>query len=101
MGHDRTKVRTADADVDYIANTLAGVPLPIAAADTVAEMAHPLEYSVDLRNHVHTINEDGCTPWRAQRHMQYRTLFRGVDLLAAEHGIDPRLQAGLLCQLNQ
>ena len=73
---------------------------PLIAADTVAEN-HPLKYSVDLRNHVHTINEDGCTPWRAQRHMEYRKLFRGVDLLAAEHGIDPRLQAGLLCQLNQ
>src|SRR5258706_12259741 len=101
MRHGGTKLPPADTDVNHIANTLACVPLPLAAADAVAEMTHPLEYSVDLRNHVGTIDEDGRTSWGTEGHMQYGTLFRGVDLLAAEHVIDPRLQTGLLCQLNK
>ena len=33
--------------------------------------------------------------------MQGGTLFSGIDLLPAEHGIDPRLQTGLFCQLKK
>ena len=37
----------------------------------------------------------------AQSHVQDGPLFRDVDFLAAEHGIDARLQAGFLRQLQQ
>ena len=38
---------------------------------------------------------------RAQRHVQDGPVFRDVDLLAPEHGVDARPQAGLLGQLQQ
>jgi len=56
---------------------------------------------MDLWNHVCAINEDGRTLWGTEGHVEYGTLFRYIDLLAAEHAINPRLQTGLLCQLNK
>ena len=38
---------------------------------------------------------------RAQGHVQDGAIFRDVDLLAAEHGVDPLAQAGFLGQLQQ
>ena len=38
---------------------------------------------------------------RAQGHVQDGPVFRDVDLLAAEHGVDPRPQAGFLGQLEE
>ena len=38
---------------------------------------------------------------RAQGDVQDGALLRDVDLLAAEHGVDPRPQAGFLGQLKQ
>ena len=37
----------------------------------------------------------------AQGHVQNGTAFRDVDLLTPEHGVDPRLQAGFLRQLQE
>ena len=39
VGHHRPEVGAADADVDDVANALAGVALPFAAADAVGEIA--------------------------------------------------------------
>jgi hypothetical protein len=39
VGHHRPQVRAADADVDDVADALAGVALPLAAADAVGEIA--------------------------------------------------------------
>ena len=38
---------------------------------------------------------------RAQGHVQDGAVLRDVDLLAAEHGVDPRAQAGFLGQLQE
>ena len=38
---------------------------------------------------------------RAQRDVQDGAFLRDVDLLAAEHGVDPRAQAGFLGQLQR
>ena len=38
---------------------------------------------------------------RAQGHVQDRALLGDVDLLAAEHGVDPRPQAGFLGELQE
>ena len=92
IGHDRTQIGTADAYVDHVANALSGVPLPLSVANAVAEAGHSVQYTVNLRDHIVAIDEDGGTLWRSQRHMQNRSLLRDVDLLASEHGINARLQ---------
>ena len=101
IGHHRPEVGAADADIDDIANALAGVAFPGAAADAVAEIRHLVEHSVDLGHDVLAIDEDGWPSRRAQRHVQDGAVFRDVDLLAAEHGVDPAAQAGFLRQLQK
>ncbi len=49
VGHHRPEVGAADADVDDVADALAGVALPRAAADAVGEVGHLVEHGVDLR----------------------------------------------------
>ena len=49
VGHHRAEVGAADADVDDVANALAGVALPRAAAHAVGEVGHLVEHGVDLR----------------------------------------------------
>ena len=69
VGHHRPEVRAPNADVDNVANALAGVALPGAAADPVAEISHPVEHGVDSRDHVLAINKDGSTFRGAQGHV--------------------------------
>ena len=59
---------------------LAGVPLPLAAADAVGEIGHLVEHGVDFRHHVLAVDDDGRSLRRAQRHVQHRALLRDVDL---------------------
>ena len=62
----------------------------------LAEVGHLVEHGVDLGHDVLAVDDDGCALRRAQRHVQDGALLGDVDLLAAEHGVDPRAQAGLL-----
>ena len=101
VGHDRTKVGAADADIDDVANSLARVALPLAAADAIGKCRHLVEHGVDLGNNVLAVGLDGFAFRRAQGDVQHRPLLRDVDLVAAKHGIDPRAQARLLGQLQQ
>ena len=101
VGHHRPEVGAADADVDDVANALAGVALPRAAADAVGEVGHLVEHGVDLRHHVLAVDDDGCSSRRAQGHVQDGPVFRDVDLLAPEHGVDALAQAGFLGQLQE
>ena len=54
-----------------------------------------------LGHHVLTVNDDGCAARCAQGHVQDRAVFRDVDLVTPEHGVDARAQAGFLCQLQE
>ena len=63
VGHHGPEIRAADADVDDVADALAGVSFPVAAADAVREVAHPVEHRVDLRHHVLAIHDDRMRPW--------------------------------------
>src|ERR1700729_1465895 len=45
--HHRSKIRTADSDVDDIANSLTGVPLPRTAANAICKSGHLVEHSMD------------------------------------------------------
>ena len=62
IGHHRTKVRAADADIDDVSNALAGVALPFAAADAIAEIRHLVEHGVDFGHHVFAVHQDGFRP---------------------------------------
>ncbi len=99
--HHRPQVRSADADVDDIADRLAGVALPLPAAHPVGEIGHLIENGMDLGHHVLAIHDDGLPLGGAQGHVQDGPLFGDVDLLAPEHGIDSGPQAGFLRQLQQ
>ena len=85
VGHDRAEVRAADADVDDVADALAGVALPLAAAHPVGEVGHLVQHRVHFRHDILAVDEDVRVPRRAQRHVQHRAVFGDVDLVAAEH----------------
>ena len=48
VGHHRTEVGAADADVDDVADALAAVAQPLPAAHRVGECGHAIEHRVDL-----------------------------------------------------
>ena len=96
VGHHRPEVGAADADVDDVADALAGVALPRAAADAVGEVGHPVEHRVDVGHDVLAVDDDRRASRRAQRDVQHGAVLGDVDLLAAEHRVDARAQAGLL-----
>ena len=101
IGHHRPEVGAADADIDDVANTFAGVAFPGAAAHAIGKIRHLVEHGVDLRHHVLAIDDDGCSSRRAQGHVQDSAVFRDVDLLAPEHGVDAFAQPGFLGKLQQ
>ena len=101
VSHHRSEVGAADADVDDVANAFAGVPFPLSAADAVGEIRHPVEHGVNLGHHILAVDHDGRSLRRAQGHVQDRALLGDVDLVAAEHRIDPRTQARFVGQLEQ
>ncbi len=76
-------------------------PFQVAAADPVGEVRHLVEHGVDLGHHVLAVDDDRCPSRRAQGHVQHGAVLGDVDLLAAEHGVDPRAQAGFLRQLQE
>ena len=82
VGHHRTEVRAADADVDDVADRLTGVALPLARADAVGERRHAVEHLVDLGDNVYAVDQQRGAPGHAQRHVQHRAVLRDVDPLA-------------------
>ena len=101
VGHDRAEVGTADADIDHVADALAGVALPFAAANAIGKRGHLVEDIVHQGNDVFTVHEDGLVTGSAQGDVQHRAFFRDVDFVSAKHGFDPLLQAGFDGQFNQ
>ena len=53
--HHRPQVRPADADINHVANRLAGVALPLSTAHPVGKVGHLVEHGVHLRNDVFAI----------------------------------------------
>ena len=101
VGHDRAEVRAADADVDDVADALAGVALPCAAADFVGEGGHLVQHGVHAGNDVFAIDEDRFALRRAKCNVKHRAVFRDVDLVAAKHRIDAVSQAALVRELHE
>ena len=67
----------------------------------LGEVGHLVEHGVHLGHDVLAVDDDRRAPRRAQRHVQHGAVLGDVDLLAAEHGVDPRAQARLLGQLRR
>ena len=101
VGHHRPEVGTADADVDDVADALAGVALPCAAAHAVGEVGHLVEHGVHLGHHVLAVDDDVGRSRGAQGHVQDRAVFGDVDPVAAEHRVDALAQAAFLGQLHE
>src|ERR1022692_1140207 len=88
VSHHRAEVGAADADVDDVANALAGMARPRAAADAVREAGHLVEYGVNFRHDVLAIHDDERSLGSAQGDMQDSAVLRDVDLLAAKHRVN-------------
>jgi len=101
VGHHRAEVGAADADVDDVADALAGVAGPGAAAQAVGEVRHLVEHRMHCGDHVLAVEDDALVTRRAQGDVQHCPLLGDVDLLPAEHGVDPPAQPALLGQLHQ
>ena len=67
----------------------------------VGEVGHAVEHRVDAGHDVLAVHQDARPPGRAQGHVEHRALLGHVDLLAREHGVDARPQAGRLGQREQ
>ena len=75
-------------------------PVQAPRAHAVGEGRHLVEHGVDLGHDVLAVDDDRRALRRAQRHVQDGAVLGDVDLLAAEHRVDARAQAGLLGELR-
>ena len=96
VGHRGPEVGAADPDVDDVADPLARVPGPRAAADPVGEVGHLLQDGVDLGDDVGAVDLDVLAFRRPQRHVEDGPVLGDVDLLAREHRVDAGPQPGPL-----
>ncbi len=101
VGHDRPEIGAADADVDDVADGLAGVAQPGAAAHSLRERGHLVQDGVHPGHDVVPVHHDGGSLRGAQGHVQHGPFLGDVDLLPPEHGVDPGPKPGLLRQLQQ
>jgi hypothetical protein len=99
--HRRAEVGSADADVHDIGDANAGVPGPVALTDRVREGADVLQCGADLRHDVFAIDRHRPVRSVAQRNVQHRASFGGVDRLAGKHAIAQCLHAGAAGQREQ
>ena len=99
--HDRTQIRAANADVDDVANALPGKSQPLAAADSIREPSHSIEYFMNIQHNVFAIDNDDLIPCRTQRCMQNRPIFGAVDSFTAKHRFDAFGEKALFAKLEQ
>ena len=101
VSHHRAKVRTANANVDHVTNALSRVSLPHAALDAIGKLRHLVQHSVDLGHHVLSIHDDARATRGAQSDVQHSAVLGDVDIVAAEHRVDPGAQARFNSQLHE
>src|SRR5215472_8808665 len=99
--HDRAEIRAADADVDHIADALAGMPLPVAPAQPIGEIRHLVQDGMDVGHHIAAIEHDRGAALCAQCGVKYGAVLRDVDPVAPEHGVDMLPQTAFVGQLEQ
>ncbi len=99
--HHRAEVGAADADVDHMADGLAGVAAPGAAADLLAEGGHSVQHRMHLGDDVDAVDPQLLARGRTQGRVQHRALFGRVDHIAAKHRGDVLGQAAVTRQRRQ
>ena len=87
VGHRRTEVGAADADVDDGADAPPGRSRPRAVADLLGEGAGAVEHGVDLGHDVATVDLDDGVRRGSQRDVQHGSALGDVDRLTGEHRI--------------
>jgi len=101
IGHDRSKIGTANADVDDIPDAFAGIPRPLAGAHAIGKSRHPTQHRVDFGDHIFAVDHDRRILRRTQSHVEHGATFGDVDFLTAEHGLRPGAEAAFLRQLEE
>ena len=102
VGHDRSQIAAADADVDDVADGLAGKPEPFAGAKLVGELGHMVEHLMHrVARFGHFGRRQGLPAGRAQRGVQHGALLGDVDGVSAEHGVDALAQSAILRQRHE
>ena len=80
---------------------LPGVPRPLAGADPLAEVAHPVERLVHLLDDVDAVDDQRALARQPQRHVEDGAVLGDVDVLAVEHRFAALLDAALAGQLAE
>src|ERR1700730_15972497 len=97
IGHHRPKIRAANANINYIPDTLTRVAQPIATSDAVTEGGHLVQDRMDFGHDVLAVYKETGTLRSTQRHVKDSAILGDVYLLPAKHRIDPCAQIGFLC----
>ena len=74
VSHHRAEVEPPIPTFDHVADPLAGMAFPLAAAHLVAERAHLIEHGVDFGHDVFPSDHDGGVLRSPQSHVQHRTV---------------------------
>jgi hypothetical protein len=99
--HERTKVRTADADIDDGVHRHAGVSAPLAGVDARYDLLHAIQRLVNAVHDVFAVQREAAVPRQAQRGVQGGAVFRAVDRVAAEQPLDPAAEVAFARQRAQ
>ena len=80
VGHNRTQIGAADANVDHLANALAGVSVPFTTSDAVREIRHPIEHGMHFGHDVVAIDYDGGISRRTQCNVERSPEFESLRI---------------------
>ena len=94
--HGRTQVGSADTDVDDLLDGPPGVTEPRTGAQRRGEVTHTPQDLVDIGGDILTVDLEVFLDREAKRGVEDGAVLGVVDVLAAEHGLDAVLEAGLL-----
>jgi hypothetical protein len=98
--HD-LQIRATNTNVDDGADLLAGVTLPLAAADLLGELLHVVQDFVDILDDTLAIDLHWLVGGIAEGNMVDSAVLGEVDLVASEHVITELLEARLFCELDK
>ena len=101
VGHHRTQIAAADADVDHVADPPPGVTGPLTGANPITKRPHAVDDFVNRRNDVLAIEHDRRISTGPQCRVQHRAVLGGIDAIAAEHCVDTSGQTRRLGQRKQ
>ena len=101
VGHHRTEVGAADADIDDIFDALASVAFPFARADAVGKIGHTVENGMHLWNNINAIDFDRCRARSTKGGVEDGAVLGDVNLVATEHGVNLAAQIGGVRKIDQ